>query len=229
MPRFLVRDTFEIYDRKLFVLAGTIVTGVIRPGMFVHIPLNSSLAVTERIHSVELALRLGGEDVCLCLELDPDALKIARVLKIGDAIEISVGDPDRWHGVVLFKTAENCVRPIPICVPVSRLVAKITMKQTRIVGIHRVVADEPVHLIELEVDAEAINLEFGEITQPETGQPRSNWQVAYDLQRLGKNRYIFFFHYLDLSRPLVSPAGPLILPPESPLPDHLKSIEYEQP
>jgi hypothetical protein len=84
MPRFHVRETFEIPDRKLFVLAGSIVEGQIRPGMFVPVPFNSSLEMTARIHSIEFARRSGGEDVCLCIESEPDALDLWRGLNIGD-------------------------------------------------------------------------------------------------------------------------------------------------
>lgn len=85
MPRFRVRATFEITtDRKLFVMAGSVVEGEIRVGMFVHVPCNSSLDMTARIHSIEYARRQGGEDVCLCFESEPDALELWRGINIGD-------------------------------------------------------------------------------------------------------------------------------------------------
>ena len=85
MPRFHVRDTFEITtDRKLFVMAGSVVEGQVRAGMFVHVPFNSSLDMTAKIHSIEFARRHGGEDVCLCFESEPDALELWRGLNIGD-------------------------------------------------------------------------------------------------------------------------------------------------
>ncbi len=37
MPKFHVKDTFEVPDRGLFVLAGSIVDGIVRSGMFVHL------------------------------------------------------------------------------------------------------------------------------------------------------------------------------------------------
>jgi hypothetical protein len=96
MPRFHVRDTFEIPDRKLFVMAGEIVEGEIRAGMFVRVPFNSALEMTARIHSIEFARRLGGsEDVCLCIESEPDALDLWRGLKIGDeTFEITTDGSD---------------------------------------------------------------------------------------------------------------------------------------
>jgi hypothetical protein len=99
----------------------------------------------------------------------------------------------------------------------------------RVIGLHPVLADEPVHLIELEVEGDADDFDLGEITQEVPGEPRSEWQAVYDEQEIGENRFVFFFHYLDTMRPLDSPAGPLALPPESPVPDHLRSIKYEAP
>jgi hypothetical protein len=84
MPRFHVRDTFEIPDQKLFVMAGSVVEGEIRTGMLVHIPFNSSFATTARIHSIEFARRQGGEDVCLCIESEPELAEFLRDLNIGD-------------------------------------------------------------------------------------------------------------------------------------------------
>ncbi len=86
MPKFHVKDTFEIPDRKLFVMAGSIVEGEIRTGMFVHIPFNSSLATTARIHSIEFARRQDGEDVCLCIESEPELAEFLHDLNIGDEI-----------------------------------------------------------------------------------------------------------------------------------------------
>jgi hypothetical protein len=99
----------------------------------------------------------------------------------------------------------------------------------RVIGIHPVAADEPVHLIELEIEGSADGFDFGEVTQIQPGQPRCNWQVAYDERRIAPNRFVFFFHHLDTTNPLLSSVGPLTLPPESPLPKHLQGIEYEHP
>ncbi len=101
--------------------------------------------------------------------------------------------------------------------------------RARVVGVHRIVADEPVHLVEIDIEGSADGFDFGEITQDVPGQPPSNWQTAYDEREVGQNRFAFFFHYLDTTNPLLSPAGPLSLPPESPVPEHLQGIEYEPP
>lgn len=99
--------------------------------------------------------------------------------------------------------------------------------RARAVGIHPIAADELVHLVELEVGTDCFD--FGEITQKVLGQPRSNWQVAYDERKVGQHRFAFFFHCLDTGKPLLGPAGPLVLPPESPVPEHLLGIQYEPP
>ena len=67
MPRFHVKDTFEIPDRKLFVLVGSIVEGIIKTGMFVRVPLNSETGMRLLIDSIEFARSKDGEDVCLCI------------------------------------------------------------------------------------------------------------------------------------------------------------------
>ena len=90
MPKFHVKDTFEISGHKVFFLAGTIVEGTIRKGMFVHVRCNSALDITGRIHSIEFARRKGGEDVCLGIEGDAEELDFWRALNIRDeTLEIS--------------------------------------------------------------------------------------------------------------------------------------------
>ena len=73
--------------------------------------------------------------------------------------------------------------------------------KAKIIGVHPVEADEPVHLIDLLVEAVTDDFRIGEVTQEVAGQPKSNWQVTYDERVLeatdGKIRYAFFFHYLD--------------------------------
>lgn len=95
MPRFHVKDTFEIPDQELFVMAGSIVEGEIRTDMFVHIPFNSSFATTARIHSIEFARRQGGEDICLCIKAEPELAEFLRDLNIGDeTFEVSTEGSD---------------------------------------------------------------------------------------------------------------------------------------
>lgn len=99
----------------------------------------------------------------------------------------------------------------------------------RVIGIHPVEAEEPVHLVELEVQGGADLGFFVEVTQEAPGKLRENWQAVYDERPVGENRYAFFFHYLDTAKPFLSSVGSLALPPESPVPEHLRGIVYEKP
>src|SRR3954471_13442817 len=99
--------------------------------------------------------------------------------------------------------------------------------QFHIRGVHPVEAAEPCHLIEAELP-DGDDFDWGQVTQEDATQPRHNWQVPYDERPLDDDhrRWAFFFHYLDLSKRLLTPAGPIQLPAPTPRPDHLKGIEY---
>lgn len=105
--------------------------------------------------------------------------------------------------------------------------------QARIIGVHPVETEEPVHLIELLVEGDVQEFEIGEVTQDDPEHPKANWQVAYDERILEESkkkvRYAFFFHYLDLQRPLLTSAGQLPIPKPTATPAHLQSIVYETP
>jgi len=83
MPRFYVKDTFEIPSRQLFALAGSIVEGTIKTGMFVRVPLNSETGMRLLIHCIEFARRKDGEDVCLCIWAGENFAEALRGLDIG--------------------------------------------------------------------------------------------------------------------------------------------------
>ena len=116
------------------------------------------------------------------------------------------------------------------------------------VGIYLVNSTEPCFLVELWLRDVVEPIDFGEFTQEIPGQPRDNWQVPWDerilnddgtagesapfpgpLQARGNVRVAFFFHYLDATRPLLSPCGPIALPPSTRLPERLRFIDYEPP
>jgi len=103
----------------------------------------------------------------------------------------------------------------------------------KITGVHPVEAEEPVHLIELLVEGDVGDFDIGNVTQEAVGQPKMNWQAPYDDRLLeecdGKARYAFFFHYLDLKKPLLTSAGALSLPEPTKAPARLEDIEYESP
>ena len=94
--------------------------------------------------------------------------------------------------------------------------------------------DEPVHLIEVAISGSFGDVDWGSITQPNSEQPSSNWQVPYDERSVGnlpdgRTRGVFFFHYLELDQPLQSAYGSLPLPAAKARPAHLDGIDYEQP
>lgn len=103
----------------------------------------------------------------------------------------------------------------------------------RIVGVYPIKANQPVHLVELLIDGSGDAFAFDEVTQEQPNRSQTDWQVAYDERLIeevdGKARFVFFFHYLDFTRPLVTPVGPLPLPRPKPLPARLRSIRYEAP
>lgn len=119
------------------------------------------------------------------------------------------------------------------------------------VGVYRVEAEEPVHLVELLVqDAQGV-FKIGDITQVVSGQPADQWQSPYlevilnaagdeiladDYEApnrpelwLDTMRLAFFFHYLDFGQPLLTPFGEVRLPAEAELPNRLSILEYEAP
>jgi len=125
------------------------------------------------------------------------------------------------------------------------------MPRIEIIGVYRVEAPDSVHLVETCVRGAESAFAIGEFTQEVSNQPRSNWQVPYMEQILsadgssiiaddslawrrpeffcGDVRFVFFFHFLDLQRPLRTPFGEVKLPSESELPKRLSMIRYEEP
>ena len=105
--------------------------------------------------------------------------------------------------------------------------------KAEIVGVHPIKASQPCHLIEVAISDGGNTFDWGAVTQDDPSQPRPNWQVAYDETPLddAKTRWTFFFHYLDFSKPLLTPCGALTLPPPTCLPDHLKTkqVDYVEP
>lgn len=101
----------------------------------------------------------------------------------------------------------------------------------KIIGVHPVAAPQPCHLIEMEIEEQSTPFDWGGVTQEDSAQPRTNWQVAYDETPLNdeSTRWAFFFHYLDLSKPLLTPAGRLAIPAPSSLPEHLRHLRYIEP
>jgi hypothetical protein len=105
--------------------------------------------------------------------------------------------------------------------------------KAEIVGVHRVNTSEPCHLIEMTISGKVDEFDWGAVTQDDPSQPRCNWQVAYDETPLDdvKTRWVFFFHYLNFSKTLLTPCGALDLPAPNCLPDYLRQKEssYVEP
>ena len=87
------------------------------------------------------------------------------------------------------------------------------------------------YLIEVELDQPDAEFDFGQITQRAPRLPKGNWQVPYDERRLdpeGK-RWAFFFHFLDLSKPLLVGRMTLPVPDPTPIPPHLSEMLQKEP
>lgn len=117
-----------------------------------------------------------------------------------------------------------------------------------LVGIYNVDNNTDVHLIELVFDNSPDEVDVSLITQEIKGHPHDNWQSPWDEKYLdmngeniigdffsipkdiNKTRLVFFFHYIDFSRPLLTQAGHLDLRKPTSLPDRLKGkLHYERP
>jgi hypothetical protein len=121
-----------------------------------------------------------------------------------------------------------------------------------IVGVHPVDLPRepgPVHLIEMKVEGDLGEFYFMDVTQEVSGRPQKDWPVAWAehlfVEETGRwepiwptrdtyataeqARFAFFFHHLDLARPLRTSFGPVRLRPETPVPAHLVGVDYEVP
>ena len=118
----------------------------------------------------------------------------------------------------------------------------------QIIGVYAIDASEPCHLVELQITNHFGELEFGQFTQEWLGKERSSWQVPWDERIIndegtqdamgrfpqnvkvhGQIRVVFFFHYLNLDRPLITPAGRIRIPDAKVLPARLKFMQYDPP
>jgi hypothetical protein len=127
--------------------------------------------------------------------------------------------------------------------------SRTTAVHIEVVGVYEVPeAAQDCVLIELNVALGAEELDFSSVTQEIPGVPVPEWQVPWlehelndagssgqELRRrlvhgpVNRARVAFFFHYLDPSRPLLTPAGIIALPKATRRPDRLKFMRYESP
>jgi hypothetical protein len=116
-------------------------------------------------------------------------------------------------------------------------------------GIYPVDAAEPCHLMEAVITEHAGPVDMMQFAQEVSDEPRANWQAAWDERLLdvdgtkdiggrfprkivadsGPIRVAFFIHYLDPTRPFMTPAGAVDLPPVEPRPPRLSLLQYESP
>lgn len=117
-----------------------------------------------------------------------------------------------------------------------------------LIGIYSVDDNSDVHLIEVQFNDTPNNIDVGQITQEIKGQSPENWQSPWDEKYLNeqgdeiigdytdipqdrlKTRLLFFFHYLDFTKPLLTQHGKLDLTNPTSLPERLRGkVKYEQP
>lgn len=83
MPRFHVRDTFAIHDKKTFVMAGFIIEGEVVAGLSVKIPFNTSVMMAAEIDRIEHVRRPDGDVVFLCIQYGvPDEVTLWEALNL---------------------------------------------------------------------------------------------------------------------------------------------------
>ncbi len=108
-------------------------------------------------------------------------------------------------------------------------------KKLKILGVYKVEDCTNVHLIEIQYRGDSIDID--KFTQEIESEDKSNWQVIYDEQFLneegteiiatptkGTIRVVFFFHYLNFNKFLITPEGDQKLPNETKMPERLEKI-----
>lgn len=118
-----------------------------------------------------------------------------------------------------------------------------------VIGVHPVPDVSSCYLVEAIIHGGIEVPDFALFTQPMADRPRSEWQVAYDGQLLDDDgervltdllihppdawphraRIAFFFHFLDVRHPLVTPFGEVALVPTTQTPARLSFLNYEAP
>ncbi len=110
------------------------------------------------------------------------------------------------------------------------------------VGVYPVDTVEPIHLVEVLVTDAFDDVDWASFTQEDPDlitdvdgtEDAGNESAPHSPQPVetlpdGRTRVVFFFHALDLNRPLLSPFGPLQLPAATNRPARLAAIGYGPP
>jgi hypothetical protein len=115
-----------------------------------------------------------------------------------------------------------------------------------VVGVYEMPNAPHAHLVEVRSPTPPEDLDLGEFTQEEPGQPRDNWQAPW-MERwldptgelvlteefdpppggLSESRLVFFLHHLSFDWPLLTPSGSLELPAPTAAPPRLAGVGYE--
>ena len=118
--------------------------------------------------------------------------------------------------------------------------------KTELIGVYTIPNHDDVKLIELVVGENLNDFDPIQIAQEQKGMDKMDWQTAYDEKYLNSEgneiigddfekpngltrfRLVFFFHYLDFNKPLISQYGLIKLKHATELPERLsKIIDYE--
>ena len=93
MPaRFNAKASFAIPSRRLFVISGDILSGVVKKGMTMKVRVNSSSVLSLPIEGVEFVTKKEGSEVGLTtLCRDAEELSLLQSLNIGDG-QIQIED-----------------------------------------------------------------------------------------------------------------------------------------
>ena len=132
------------------------------------------------------------------------------------------------------------------CTPHFYTMHKTSMK---LIGLYVVNENPDVTLLELSIDKKANEIDIGEFTQEIENEPRPNWQATFSEKYLDKDgikiigddinlpsiltgttRLTFFFYFLDINKPLITPFGQLLLTQRIAQPKRIKNlIVFEDP
>jgi|GEM_PF-1477571 len=87
---FNAKASFSIPSRRLFVISGEILSGIVKKGMTMKVRMNSAFALSLPIEGVEVVTKKEGSEVGLTtLCRDADELSMLQSLNIGgEQIEI---------------------------------------------------------------------------------------------------------------------------------------------
>ncbi|MCH2032292.1 MAG: hypothetical protein MK202_02135 [Tenacibaculum sp.] len=122
-------------------------------------------------------------------------------------------------------------------------------KKIELIGVYDVKENKNVYLVELGIKTNHENVVINKFTQAIDGKDRLDWQTPWDEKFLNIEgtritgdymdsptdtsnftRLVFFFHFLDFDKPLLTQYGELELSNPEKVPERISSIiEYQKP